>query len=155
MFRFEKVSREQWAKDTQYSYDSIKLPKRGTAGSAGYDFFSVTDFVLAPGQTILLPTGIRMVVDADKFLLLLPRSGQGFKTKVQLYNTAGVIDSDYSHSKNGGHMFIKLYNDSPEGMSLVIKAGDAVCQGICLPYFVTDDDDCVADRDGGFGSTDK
>ena len=59
--RFCKVSEERFILDggTKESYDKIELPKRATAGSAGYDFFTPVSFTLKPGETIKIPTGIR------------------------------------------------------------------------------------------------
>lgn len=160
--KFEKVSREQFSKDWQDSfgenesiYDSIKLPRRATAGSAGYDFFSTTDFELMPGETIKIPTGIRVRIDEGWVLKLYPRSGLGFKYRLQLNNTVGIIDSDYYNSDNEGHIFVKVTNDSNEGKILSVKAGEGFCQGIFVEYGITVDDDASAERNGGFGSTGK
>ena len=155
--KFEKISYEQYIRDAVdifCDYDEIKLPIRATAYSAGYDIFSVRSFSLGPNESILIPTGIKMMIDSDKFLLILPRSGQGFKYKVQLYNTAGVIDSDYYNNEtNEGHIWVKLYNDSPEEKTLSISKGEAICQGIILPYYKVVDDESDKERVGGFGST--
>lgn len=157
IMKFEKISYTQFKKDnidTMCAYGQIKIPRRATKSSAGYDIYSVKGFELKPRQSILLPTGIKVQLDSDKFLLILPRSGQGFKYKVQLYNTAGVIDCDYyNNQKNEGHIWVKLYNDSPDGETLLVKQGDAICQGIILPYYKVVDDDCDEIRNGGFGST--
>ena len=162
MNRFEKVSREQFKKDfesTLYNvdevYDSIKLPKRATVGSAGYDLFSPIDFVLRPKEGIKIPTGIRVLLEPDKFLAIYPRSGLGFKYKLQIWNTIPVIDCDYIASDNEGHIWIKLFNDSPDGKMVTVKQGEAFCQGIITQFFKTDDDDTDGVRNGGFGSTDK
>lgn len=166
--RFEKVSFEQFAKDyrsieTNYHcegewirdviYNMIRLPKRATKGSAGYDIYSPFDFTLGAGETIKIPTGIRVLLGDDKFLAIYPRSGLGFKYKVQLYNGVAIIDADYSNSDNEGHIWIKLYNDSPEGKELGIRQGDAFCQGIIQQFFKVEDDDVTEERNGGFGST--
>ena len=161
--RFEKVSYEQYANSRegiderviQTEYDGIKLPKRATTGSAGYDFFSPIEFELRVGDTIKIPTGIKVLLDDDKFLAIYPRSGLGFKYRIQLDNTVGIIDSDYSQSDNEGHIFIKLTNDGKTNKSININKGDAVAQGIIQQYFVTEDDDTTGRRNGGFGSTDK
>ena len=158
--KFEKISYEQFLADLDdrwYDYDlDIKIPKRATKHSAGYDIYSVFDFELAPGQTILLPTGIKFDCDSDKFLMVVPRSGQGFKYKVQLYNSVGIIDSDYyNNEKNEGHIWVKLYNDSPEGFTLSVKQGEAICQGIISKYYLVDNDSSEDVRTGGFGSTSK
>lgn len=155
--KFEKISYMLYKKenlDINIEYDQIKLPRRATKYSAGYDIYSICDFDLRPGQTILLPTGIKVELDPDKYLLIVPRSGQGFKFKVQLYNTCGIIDSDYyNNKKNEGHIWVKLYNDSPDGFTLSVKQGDAICQGIISQYFIVDDDESNDERVGGFGST--
>lgn len=158
--KFEKISKEQFLADLDdrwYDYDQdIKIPKRATKYSAGYDIYSVYDFDLEHGQTILLPTGIKVELDLDKYLMIVPRSGQGFKFKVQLYNTCGIIDADYyNNEKNEGHIWVKLYNDSPEGKTLSVKKGDAICQGIISQYFVVDNDKSDKERIGGFGSTNE
>lgn len=136
-------------------YENIKLPKRATKKSAGYDFFAPYDFSLAPGETIKIATGIRVLLDDDKFLMCAPRSGHGFKARVQLDNTIGIIDADYSESSNEGHIHVKLTNDSHTGKTISVARGDGMIQAIILPYFKVDDDDSTTQRDGGFGSTDN
>lgn len=129
------------------------LPKRATSGSAGYDFFSPINFVLKPGESIKIPTGIKCCMSSRWVLKLYPRSGLGFKYHVQLANTVGIIDSDYFNSKeNEGHIMVKLVN---YGDSVIdIKRGDALCQGIFSECgFCIDDFGNDIVRDGGFGST--
>ena len=161
MNKFEKVSFEQYAKsiggdiDLYTEYANIKLPRRATIGSAGYDFFAPFDFELIPGETIKIPTGIRALLDEDKFLAIYPRSGIGFKYRLQLDNTVGIVDSDYSWSDNEGHIFIKITNDGREGKTIHINKGEAFAQGIITQYFVTIDDEVSEVRNGGFGSTNK
>ena len=160
--KFHKVSFEQFQEGWQDTfgqpaeaavYDAVKLPKRATSGSAGYDFFAPHSFELKAGETIKIPTGIRVLLDKDKVLKIYPRSGLGFKYRIQLDNTVGIIDSDYSQSDNEGHIFIKITNDSREGKSVVIKQGEAIAQGIIEQFFLTEDDDADGIRNGGFGST--
>ena len=71
-------------------FDSIELPKRATRGSAGYDFYSPVDFELKPGETIKIPTGIRVYMEESWVLNLFPRSGLGFKFRLQMNNTVGL-----------------------------------------------------------------
>lgn len=159
MNKFEKVSFDQYVNsisgdvDLRTEYNDIKLPKRATTGSAGYDFFSPFDFELAPNKTIKIPTGIRVLLDKDKFLAIYPRSGLGFKHRMQLDNTVGIVDSDYFGSDNEGHIFIKITNDGREGKTIHINKGEAFAQGIIAQYFVTIDDETNGIRNGGFGST--
>ena len=156
---FMKVSRARFEADWEFPqpcvYDELTLPRRATCGSAGYDFYSPLDFTLAPGEFIKIPTGMRARIDEGWVLMIYPRSGQGFKYRVQLYNTAGVIDSDYFNAENEGHIFIKIVNANTEGKTLVVRRGEAFAQGIFLPFGITVDDAAEAKRTGGFGSTDK
>lgn len=163
--QFHKVSYEQFEKDwnkvfedqscnnISAIYNSIKLPKRATVGSAGYDFFMPKDITLAPGRTIMIPTGIRVEMEGSWVLKCYPRSGLGFKYRLQLNNTVSIIDSDYFYSDNEGHIFAKISNDSNEGKLLQLKSGDAFMQGIFVEYGITVDDAVTAIRNGGLGST--
>lgn len=151
--KFEKVSKEQFENDEGSGYETLQLPKRATSGSAGYDFFAPFDFKLAPGESMVIPTGIRCCMLDNYVLQCYPRSGHGFKYLVRLANTVGIIDSDYYNSKNEGHIKIKLVNTGDK--TLEVKAGEAFCQGIFTQFGLTIDDDADGVRDGGFGSTSK
>ena len=163
--RFHKVSEERFTADwldtfpqadeaqAKEVYEALMLPKRATAGSAGYDFFAPADFTMAPGETIKIPTGIRVEMDQEWVLKCYPRSGLGFKYRLQLNNTVGIIDSDYFYSDNEGHIFCKLTNDTNENKTLQIPAHTGFMQGIFVEYGITVDDDATAVRNGGFGST--
>ena len=163
--QFEKVSLAQFKADWEDSfsgnynveqiYNNIKMPKRATTGSAGYDFCSPLDFELKPGETIKIPTGIRVRINDGWVLKLYPRSGLGFKFRLQMNNTVGIIDSDYYNSSNEGHIFCNITNDSNEGKTVSLKQGDGFCQGIFVEYGITFDDDADGIRNGGFGSTSK
>ena len=174
--QFEKVSFEQFKKDwidtfssKFYEYDedvldrligniynSIKLPKRATSGSAGYDFFCPYGFMIQPNNTMKIPTGIRCKMESGWVLKAYPRSGHGFKYGTHLANTVGIIDEDYYNADNEGHIKVKLSCD-PRGEAkyFVIKPGDKFCQGIIREFFLAEGDDEVEKRDryGGMGST--
>ena len=158
--KFEKVSLNQFketfgGENLNETYEQIKLPRRATTGSAGYDFFAPEEFSLKPGETAKIPTGIRARIDEGWVLKIYPRSGLGFKFRLQLDNTVGIIDSDYYHSSNEGHIMIKVTNNSLEGKTVTVEKGSAFAQGIFLEYGITVDDDADGVRDGGFGSTSK
>ncbi len=133
-------------------YGDIRLPKRATSGSAGYDFFAPFDIFLNPNETKIIPTGIRVRIDEGWVLTLFPRSGLGFRYSLALNNTVGIIDSDYFYSANQGHILISLRNGE---RPLEIKKGEAFVQGIFLPFGITKNDYETTKRDGGFGSTDS
>ena len=164
--KFEKVSYENFLEcwrdefggtdeNINHIYNSIALPRRATSGSAGYDIFAPTDFTILPGETVKIPTGIRCRIDEGWVLKIYPRSGLGFKFRLQLNNTVGIIDSDYYYSDNEGHIFIKVTNDTNENKTVELKAGNGFAQGIFVEYGITEDDDATAVRNGGFGSTTK
>lgn len=165
---FHKVSFEQFEKDMKKTfgdvftedvllniYKNIKLPERATSGSAGYDFFSPIFSMIHKGDSVVIPTGIRCEMKKGWVLGIYPRSGQGFKYGVHLANTVGIIDSDYYHSDNEGHIFIKFVNDSciSDG-DIPLAPGIAMAQGIFMPYGLVYNDNVDAKRNGGFGSTD-
>lgn len=164
--KFHKVSFEQFKKDWLDTfpdtsgeeiwdiYEGIRLPRRATSGSAGYDFFTPAAVALGPGETAKIPTGIRAEMEKGWVLQIFPRSSLGFKFRLQLDNTVGIIDSDYFHSDNEGHMFVKMTNDTNEGRKVELPAGTGFAQGIFLPFGITADDECTGSRNGGFGSTD-
>lgn len=151
---FEKVSLNEFLKSgTKEEYQNIQLPKRATCGSAGYDFFAPKSFTLNPNETIKIPTGIRAKIDNGWVLSIYPRSSLGFKYRLRLDNTVGIIDSDYYYAENEGHIFVKLTNcgTSP----LQVENGKAFCQGVFTEFGITYDDDATLIRTGGLGSTDK
>lgn len=163
--RFYKVSESRFLKDWTDTFDgqeesrireiyaSLKLPKRATSGSAGYDFYAPVDFVLKPGETVKIPTGIRVEMEPGWVLKCYPRSGLGFKYRLQMNNTVGIIDSDYFYSDNEGHIFAKITNDTKEGKTVKISSGEGFMQGIFVEYGITLDDEVTEVRNGGFGST--
>jgi dUTP pyrophosphatase len=157
---FHAAARENCGKklsdgDIQRAYDGLQRPVRATSGSAGYDFRTPFALHLFPGESGVIPTGIRVRMDGGWWLGLLPRSGLGYQWHMQLANTLGVIDGDYFHAENEGHIMIKIslpHGDRPSP-ELVLHPGDKFAQGIFLPYGITTDDTAGGVRVGGFGST--
>lgn len=164
--KFHKVSEKQFtdafmeefsvtAEAAKEAYEELKLPRRATSGSAGYDFYMPISLRLNPGQTVKIPTGIRVEMQEDWVLKCYPRSGLGFKYRLQLNNTVGIIDSDYFYSDNEGHIFAKITNDTKEEKHVDLPGGTGFMQGIFVEYGITEDDDATESRNGGFGSTTK
>ena len=156
MRKFEKISEEQYNKDLKEvcSYEDIAIPTRSTKHSAGYDFKSPIDFVLNPGESKKVPTGIKASMNEDEFLAILVRSSMGFKYNIRLCNQVGIIESDYyNNPDNEGHICIKIQNEGTE--ALTINKGDRFAQGIFMNFLITDDDMSFGDRIGGMGSTGK
>lgn len=161
--RFEKVSFKEFKNacescmspfdvgedEIKAMYDQIRLPSRATEGSAGYDFY-LPIMVKLDGKTCrMIPTGIRCKIKNGWMLMCCPKSGLGFKYRMQLANTVGIIDSDYYLSDNEGHIMAKLSCEREFSMN----AGDKFMQGIFIPYGIVKGDSTNGIRNGGFGST--
>ena len=160
---FEKVSLSQFSSamentfglpsiEAENLYANIIMPKRATAGSAGYDFHIPFNLELSAGKSVMIPTGIRARIEEGWVLQIFPRSSLGFKYKLSLDNTVGIIDADYYGAANEGHIIIKVTNHSDT--MLVLKEGDRFAQGLFIPFGITINDDVHAVRIGGLGSTD-
>ena len=139
------------------------MPERGTPSSAGMDIFIPNDFspetdgkrFLLPGESILIPAGIKVNVPNDRALIAFNKSG--IAAKKNLIIGACVIDEDYQ-----GEIHIDIKNVGNKGQ--LINAGDKITQLVCLPVDYVeiqeakDNDDCFngvsTERGaGGFGST--
>lgn len=169
--RFEKVSFDEfknaWEQALHYGldedavkeiYNSIKIPKRSTKRSSGYDFFypGLIPTVISKGVSKVIPTGIRCIFLEDGYdLSIYPRSGMGFKHRLHLDNTVGIIDNDYFEADNEGHIMIKLSCDPRTTSSLTINPGDKFAQGIIRKFFLAEEEEIENVRSGGIGSTGK
>lgn len=163
--KFEKISLMQFSNDwcnafphcekelVKKIYEGIRLPVRATSGSAGYDFFLPDTIKLEAGEGILIPTGIRAKIQNGWVLNIYPRSGLGFKYRLQLDNTVGIIDSDYYNAENEGHIMVKMTNDGRNEKIIFLECGKSFVQGVFLPFGITVDDETDNVRIGGFGST--
>lgn len=168
---FEWVSFGQFSKDMKNAdpsfamnpefihnaFEKAHLPTLATIGSAGHDFYLPSGIQLKPGETALIPTGVRAKIERGWVLMIFPRSSLGFKYRVQLDNTVGIIDSDYYDSDNEGHIMIKITNDSKTERELCLEAGDRFAQGLFIPYGIASNGISMetGTRTGGFGSTGK
>ncbi len=156
MRKFEKISLEQFIKDTKLTekdYNNIIMPKRATQNSAGYDFHLLEDLILKPSEIKIVPTAIKASMNQGEVLMLYIRSSLGFKYNLRLCNGTGIIDSDYYNNENNeGHIFIAIQNEGKETLNL--KAGDRFAQGIFIKYLTVDDETQIKSvRKGGMGST--
>lgn len=140
---FTKIATKEW--------EQIELPKRGTALSAGYDFHLPYSTAIG-ANPILIPTGIRCKIEPGWCLMLFPRSGLGFKYGMSLSNSVGIIDADYYHAQNEGHMMAKMYT---RHKIACLEQGDRFMQGIFLPIGDASNGNSTEERFGGFGSTGK
>lgn len=151
--RFEKVSEKQFRADGGTSLEDVILPYRATSGSAGYDLFLPHEVTLEPNQQINIPTGLRCKIANGWVLLLMPKSGLGCKYRLGLANTVAVVDSDYYNAVNEGHLIVTLVNNGNQTIEL--KKGRSFVQGLFVNYGITEDDNAVGIRTGGWDSTNK
>lgn len=158
MARFEIVS--------YYEGEGINLPKRSTAHSAGHDICAAEDTLIKAYQETdstagdgilsyplaLIPTGLKIKLDENQFVQLVPRSSLYRKTGLLFSNSPGIIDADYyGNPDNEGHLFIAVLNLGKE--DVLVKKGDRIAQAIIMSYGITEDDNATGERLGGFGST--
>ena len=144
-----KIMTEEEKDKSALYYEAIRHPVRATEGSAGYDFFIPFAEQINNVKWKTIPTGIRCRISPGWMLVCVPKSGQGFRYRLRLANTVGVIDSDYFYADNQGHIMAKLAAENP----LPLKQGDKFMQGIFVPYGITMDDQADGVRHGGLGST--
>ena len=157
---FQKVTLACYLKSNSLAnsenYQSIKMPMRKTYQSAGYDFFAPYGFILEPGQSTLMATGIKAYMQENEFLAIYIRSSLGTKKDIIMKNAVGIIDADYYNNQNNeGHIFLSLKNNGTTPW--IVTAGDALAQGIFQQYLIVDDEEkeLQQHRSGGFGSTGK
>ena len=154
--RFERVSAEQYQKDAAGFHrvmtpEEIPMPRRATRGSAGYDIICPVAARIGPGETAVIPTGLRAFIEPGWVLIICPRSSMGRRYGMRLANTIGVVDSDYVQADNEGHILLAVVNGG--AAPLVLNPGDRVCQGIFLPFGIAEEAEVTAQRRGGYGST--
>jgi dUTP pyrophosphatase len=133
---------------------AASLPAYATPGAAGLDLRACLDqaLTLAPGQTMLIPTGLAIHIgDPGLAALILPRSGLGHKHGIVLGNLVGLIDSDYQ-----GQLMVSCWNRGQD--SFVIQPMERIAQLVIVPvvqaqFRRVESFDASARGDGGFGST--
>jgi len=131
-----------------------QMPSYGTPGSAGLDLRACTDaaIAIAPGQTVLVPTGLSIYVEDPRYAaLILPRSGLGHKHGIVLGNLVGLIDSDYQ-----GQLMVSTWNRS--NLPFTLEPMERLAQLVIVPVQQVElkivDEFVESGRGaGGFGST--
>lgn len=130
-----------------------KAPTYGTCDAAGADLYALPDgdITIAPGETVLVHTGLSVEIPRGYVGLIFARSGLACKRGLAPANKVGVIDADYR-----GEIMVALYNHGAEAQTL--SPGERVAQMAILPYLpaVYEERDTLSDTargEGGFGST--
>lgn len=130
----------------------LPLPSYAHPGDAGADLLTTVDLKLAPGERMLVPTGIALALPEGYVALVHPRSGLAARHGLSIVNTPGTIDAGYR-----GEVKVLLINHDP-AESIVLRRGDRVAQLVVQRFerarFVAVDDlpDSVRGA-GGYGST--
>ena len=75
--------------------EGAKLPTYATDGAGAMDIYSPEEYVIGPGESVMIPIGIKVDIPIGYGLLIQPRSGLSRKSKIRIPNTPGLIDSDY------------------------------------------------------------
>ena len=130
---------------------SAPLPARETAGSAGFDLAAANDITVAPGQIVLVPTGLIIKVPEGYFLGIFARSSTPLKRGLMIPNGVGVVDSDYCGPAD--EIKVQVYNFTAEPVH--VKKGDRIAQGIFIPCAAPEWEEGEPSEKtrGGFGST--
>lgn len=130
-----------------------KLPAYGSPDAAGADLYALTagPVTVAPGQTVLIHTGLALAIPQGYVGLVCARSGLATKEGLAPANKVGVIDADYR-----GELMVALHNHS--GEDRVVEDGQRVAQLVVVPYLTArfipaEELDDTARGEGGFGST--
>ena len=130
-----------------------RLPVYGSPDAAGADLYALTDgpVAVAPGQTVLIRTGLALAIPAGYVGLVYARSGLATRPGLAPANKVGVIDADYR-----GELMVSLHNHS-EAYRFV-EDGERIAQLVIVPYLTaqfTQADELEATQrgEGGFGST--
>ena len=75
--------------------EDAKMPKYAHLGDGAVDLYSPADYVIKPGETVLIPCDIKVALPYGYAFLIHPRSGTSLKTKLRVANSIGLIDSQY------------------------------------------------------------
>lgn len=160
-YKFTKVNYDEVMNLGIRGFEKVKdapedtlLPIRGSAKSAGYDFYAPCDILVpAHGRTGNIFLNVKAYMDNDEFLQLKIRSSLAVKHQLML-ETSGVIDADYyGNETNDGNISVVFRNNGDTDIN--IYKNERCCQGIFFKYLTTENDTFLGNRKGGFGSTGK
>ena len=79
----------------EYCREGAKMPTYAHLTDSGMDIYALEDITIAPGETKLVPTGLKVAIPAGYELQVRPKSGRCLKTKLRVANTPGTIDAGY------------------------------------------------------------
>ena len=117
------VSRRVISIPVEVCREGAKLPVYATDGSGAMDIYSPEEYVIGPGESVLIPIGIKVDIPIGYGLLIQPRSGLSRKSKIRIPNTPGLIDSDY-HEEIG--VIIENIDPPVKQVGLELRNGEIV-----------------------------
>ncbi len=148
------------------------LPKYANPGDAGMDVFAAEEVLVKPGETVVVPTGLKLAIPDGYEIQVRPRSGLSLKTPIRIPNSPGTVDSGYRDElgiivNNNSDMSLSSEKDVPftldekgnKNGTYIIKKGDRIAQLVLqqVPKIVFTKVPSVKEignnRGGGFGST--
>jgi len=147
--------------------ESVKLPEYANLGDAGMDIYAAEDVIIAPGETKIIPTGLKIAIPLGYEIQVRPRSGLSAKTPLRVPNSPGTIDSGYrdevgviltNTSRENSGEFLINEKGNKQGFYKICK-GDRVAQFVLkeVPIIkwipVNDISQEGENRGGGFGSS--
>lgn len=148
--------------------EGVSLPSYAKPGDAGMDVCAAEDMDIKPGETVIVPTGIKLAIPEGYEIQVRPRSGISLNTPLRISNSPGTIDSGYrgelgiiftNHSTGSGEEIISINSKGNINGTYQIKKGDRIAQIVLqqvprMKLSVVDSVDGIgSDRGGGFGST--
>lgn len=130
---------------------SLPLPEHARDGDAGVDLYARVGGVLAPGERMLVPTGIAVALPEGFVGLVTPRSGLAVRHGISLVNSPGILDAGYR-----GELQVVMINGGSEPFEFA--RGERIAQLVVIPFvaqtYQVVEELPASDRgDGGFGST--
>lgn len=159
----------------QLCHSDAKIPTYANIGDAGLDLYALDDYTINPGETKLIPTGIKVAIPRGYELQVRPKSGRALKTKLRVANTPGTIDAGYrdeigvivenveapikdityDFDDNGNIIIKSILHGSPFYIEKGTKFAQLILNEVPTASFVevTDIHEIEGDRNGGFGSS--
>lgn len=156
-------------------HKDAKIPYYANAGDAGLDIFALEDYTIKPGETKLIPTGIKVAIPYGYELQVRPKSGRSLKTKLRVANTPGTIDSGYrqeigviieniespiqdityTFDNNGKPIIESILHGKPYYINKGEKFAQLILTKVSTTNFfeVSNIGEIEGDRGGGFGSS--
>ena len=155
-------------------HSDAKMPEYAHPDDSGMDVYAVDDYVIHPGETKLIPTGIKMAVPNGYEIQIRPKSGRALKTKMRIANSIGTVDAGFR-----GELQVIIENIEPpikditydfddngrpiitsilRGSDMTIGKGEKFAQLVLMEVpkavlFQVENLDDTERGNGGFGST--